>query len=125
MFSPITRFSLRLGQVAVYQHHCHRPFADGGCHSFGGFGTHITCNKHTRHTCFQMVRRTVQRPATHVTQVGPGQDEAVVIAGDHTVEPVGARFGADENEHAAAAEFLALVGLGVFQADALPGDHCP
>ena len=79
---------LRLRQITVHQHHCHRPFADGGCHSFGGFGTHITCNKHTRHTCFQVVRRAVQRPAADVLQVGSGEDEAVVVAGHHSVEPL-------------------------------------
>ena len=60
---PSARLSLCFGQVPVHQHHCHRPFADGGCHPLRGFGSHITCNKHTGHTCFQMVRRSVQRPA--------------------------------------------------------------
>src|SRR6185503_20957197 len=88
--SPITQLFLRLGQVPVHQHHGHRPFADGGRHTLGGFGTHVPCNKHTGHTCFQMVRRAVQRPAADVFQVRTGQDETVVVLGDD-VQPVGAR----------------------------------
>src|SRR5207302_1158558 len=72
---------LRLGQIPVHQHHCHRPFADGCGHPFGGFGAHITCNKHTGHTCFQVVRRTVQGPAGDVLEVRAGQDETVVVLG--------------------------------------------
>src|SRR3982074_2013335 len=90
--SPINSFSLRLRQIAVYQHHGHRPFAEGGCHSFGGLGTHISCNKHTRHTCFQVVRRTVQRPADDVAKVRPGQDEFVLVAGHNPIEPLCPRF---------------------------------
>ena len=64
--TPLTHRSasfLGLRQVAMHQHHGHRPFADGCCHSLGGLGTHVSCNKHTGHACFQVVRWPVERPA--------------------------------------------------------------
>ena len=42
------------------------PFADGGGDPFGGLRAHVTCNEHTRHACFQMMRRTVEHPAAHL-----------------------------------------------------------
>ena len=66
-----------------------------------------------------MVRRAIQGPSADVAQVRAGNDESVVVAHHDAVEPVGARFGADEDEHPAAVELLAFTGLVVLQTDAL------
>ena len=72
-------------------------------------------NKHTGHTCFQMVGWPFQRPTAIVLQVRPGQDEAALVAGHHTVEPVGVGQGSDEDEKSGTGHFLFFAGLPVDQ----------
>src|SRR5882757_1517651 len=114
-FSPMSGILLRLGQVAMHQHHGHRTFADGRRDTLRGLGAHITCNKHTGHTCFQMVRRSVESPAADVLEVGSGEDETVVVTCDDAVEPFGAWDRPDEAAQPPAVDPLAHPGLPVLQ----------
>src|SRR5271170_4449094 len=119
---------LGLRQVAVHEHHGHRPFADGSRHAFGGVGTHISCNKHTGHTCFQMMWRSVESPADHVLQVRSGEHEPVVVTCDHAVQPVGARLCADEDEHPGASDLLGPAGSLILEdqlLDVVVAAHLP
>jgi len=103
--------ALRLREITVDQHDGHRSLADGGGDPFRGLRPYVARDEHTRHAGFQVVRRPVQYPAAGVAQIGAGQDEAVVVAGEYSVKPLGARCGPDEDEHPAAADFLGLAGL--------------
>ncbi len=68
----------------------HRPFTDGGGAPFGRPGADITGREHAGNIGFEQV--------VHV-RCRARQDEAVVVAADGVVEPLGSRKGAEEEEH--------------------------
>jgi len=49
-------------------------------------------------------------------EVRPGQDEPVLVAGDHAVRPAGVRGGTDEDEHGSGRHRLFLAGLDALEA---------
>ena len=71
---------------------------------------HVAGHEHARHAGLERARISRQRPAV-VAYFGAGQDEPALVARDHSVEPVGARQGADEHEAGVDVD-RALVAVG-------------
>ena len=67
----------------------HRPFADGGGAAFGRAGADVAGREHAGNVGLEQVVR---------VRCGAGEDEAVVVAADGVVEPLGARQRAEEEE---------------------------
>src|SRR4029077_8889766 len=77
------------GEVGVDELDGHCAFADGGGAAFGRPGADVTGREHTGNVRLEQV--------VHVG-CGAGENEAVTIAADGLVEPLGARQGAQEKE---------------------------
>ena len=75
--------------MGVNELHDHRPFADGRGASLGGAGADIAGRIDAWHARLQQ---------SLATDPGTGEDESVLIASDHLVEPVGARACTEEQE---------------------------
>ena len=88
-----------LCQSSVDELHGHRPLADGGGASLGRAGADVTGREDARDAGLE---QGVRRPAASARE-----DEAVVVAGDRGIEPVGARERAEEEEQEGEGQTLA------------------
>ena len=77
------------GEVGVDELDGHCPFADGGGAAFGRAGADVTGREHAGDVGLEQVVG---------VRGGAGEDEAVVVAADGVVEPLGARQRAEEEE---------------------------
>src|SRR5437868_12376432 len=86
--------------MGVDQLHGHRSFADGGGAALGRARADVTSREGARDGGLEEVVG---------TRRGTGQDEALLVAGDDVVEPLGAGACAEEQEQES--EWQALAGL--------------
>src|SRR5215471_8346234 len=81
---------------------CNRALADAGCNAFNGPMPNVAHRKDSRNAGFQKERLALQRPAVRALslpeKVRPGKDKSVGVPLEETLEPFGARRGADEDE---------------------------
>ena len=110
----------------------HRALADRARDALDRARAHVAGDEHAGDARLQQVGVARQRPAVP-RDVGPGEDEAALVALDDAGEPVGARRGADEDEArvdvqrrlgAVAVAFCLLFanGAAVIAAPTAPGD---
>ena len=78
----------------------HRTLADGGGAAFGRAGADVTGREHTRDIGLEQVVG---------VRCCAGEDEAVVVAADGVVEPLGARQRAEEEEQERVSQELAAL----------------
>ena len=78
----------------------HRTFADGGGAAFGRAGADVTGREHTGDIGLEQVVG---------VRCCAGEDEAVVVAADGVVEPLGARQRAEEEEQERVSQELAAL----------------
>ena len=101
----------------------HRALAHRAGHALDRAGAHVAGHEHAGHAGLEHVGVALERPAVG-RHVGPGEDEAALVAGDHAVEPVGARRGADEHE-AGVGVAASSLAVAAAHAQRAPGGRRP
>ena len=84
-------------EVLVDQRDGHRALPDRARDALDRPRADVAGDEDARHVRLEHVGLALERPAVAL-YVGAGQDEAALVAGDHALEPVGVRRGADEHE---------------------------
>src|SRR6516225_6872228 len=85
--------------MPVDELHRHRAFSYGSRAPLDGAGARVASNEDSRHACPEYLGG---------GDLVPGEDEAVVGAGDHVAEPVGVWPRAEETKHEGERELLAV-----------------
>ena len=113
----------RLAQVSMDKEDGHRPLADAGGDTPDGTVPHISGGKDAGDAGLQGERFAVKRPAlwrlsiSH--QVGAGENEALLVALYHALQPTRMRLRANEDEQRG--RYIAVPGCS--QAFAGPGGY--
>jgi len=85
-------FALKLRQGAVNKTNGDRSFTHGGGHALHVTRPNVPNCKDSRQACFQHLWRTGQRPNRGLRcsiQIPPCEDEALIIEGKATTQPIG------------------------------------
>ena len=91
------------GRLEAIEHeaHSHRAFADGSRHPLDRSAADVANAEDTRPTRLEQQRRLLHALQPSYRNRASRQHEAVFVQGELSVEPLGARSGADEDEQSA------------------------
>src|SRR2546426_7895191 len=111
-----------LAQVSMDEVNGHCPFADAGGDTLEGPVPHISGGEDTGDAGFQEERFALKRPALRrlslAHQVSAAENEALLVALHHALEPTCMRLRANEDEQCACRERLFLVRFVIGDRDA-------
>src|SRR5580692_1577137 len=114
--------SLYLCQILVHELDDDGAFADPGSYALYGAVAHVADDKDARNIGFEQPRIAVERPGSGAfaiaQKVGPGEDEAALIALDQVAEPFGARLRTNKYEEAGSGKLVSRSGALAEHGDA-------
>src|SRR4051812_23660682 len=105
-----------LGEVAMRELHSDRTLANGRGNALHGLIANVTGAEDAGNVRLEQERITSERPTTRpsvlLLQIGPGENEPMLVALHDVGNPVGTRLGADEDEERRGLELALLAATG-------------